>query len=108
MYGDELAELDGAIDARATLAEARPRCEELHPLARRVFKNFSRLVRLRFAGLSGVTPAPPPQSARRRPAKALAVSEAWRRYRDLMARGKLRCGVTCPLDRIGQCTGGCW
>ena len=36
------------------------------------------------------------------------VERAWQRYRELMARGKLRCGVTCPLDRIGRCTGGCW
>jgi hypothetical protein len=73
-----------------------------------MFKNFCRLVQVRFAGVGAAPPPPSPQPTRRRSAKDLTVEEAWERYRELMARRKLRCGVTCPLDRIGQCTGGCW
>ncbi len=107
-YAAELAELDGAGDAGAILAEARARYDELNPLSRRVFQNFCRLVQLRFAGVGAVSPLPSPQPVRRRSAKALTVEEARHQFQELMARGKLRCGVTCPLDRIGQCTGGCW
>ena len=107
-YAAEFAELDGGVDVHAILAETPTRCEELGPMSRRVFKNFCRLVQLRFAGV-GAAPAPRPQeSVRRRAAKELTVEEAWQRYRELMAKGRLRCGVTCPLDRIGRCTGGCW
>ncbi len=107
-YVEEFAEFGGAVDPAQMLEEATAQCEALLPHARRVFKNFCRLVRLRFAGV-GSAPAPPAhQPVRRRSAKELTLEQAWQRYRELMARGKLRCGVTCPLDRIERCTGGCW
>jgi len=107
-YGVELTDLDGLVDARAMVAEARGRCGDLHPLSRRVFKNFCRLVQLRFVGVGSAPPPQPQHPARRRSARDLTVEQAWQLYRELMTKGKLRCGVTCPLDRIGQCTGGCW
>lgn len=108
-YGGELAELGEAVDPERMLTEAPARYEALSPLARRVFKNFSRLVKLRYAGIGSVVPVDRPrQAVRRTPARELTVEQAWQVYRELMARGRLRCGVTCPLDRIGHCTGGCW
>lgn len=108
-YATELATLGRAVDVERMLAEAPARCEELHALSRRLFQNFCRLVALRYAGVGPVAPAdPPPQPARRASRRHLTVEEARQQYRELMGKGKLRCGVTCPLDRIGQCTGGCW
>lgn len=107
-YEQELATAPQAVDIRRMLEEASARCAELVPLSRRVFGNFCRLVRLRYAGV-GAAPAPPPQPpVRRRSGRDLTLEQARRQYHELMAKGKLRCGVTCPLDRIGQCTGGCW
>ncbi len=102
------ASLDGAADPTQMCEQAPARCEALLPVARRVFKNFTRLVQLRYTGVGAQPVDRPPQPAKRRSAKDLTVEQAWQRYRELMARGKLRCGITCPLDRIGRCTGGCW
>lgn len=102
------ADLDGTADPAQICEQAPARCAALLPVARRVFKNFTRLVQLRCPGVGAEPVDRPPQPARRRSAKDLTVEQAWRRYRELMARGKLRCGITCPLDRIGRCTGGCW
>ncbi|MBI2561383.1 MAG: type 1 glutamine amidotransferase [candidate division NC10 bacterium] len=102
------ADLDGTADPAQMREQAPARCAALLPVARRVFKNFTRLVQLRGPGVGAQPVDRPPQPARRRSARDLTVEQAWQRYRELMARGKLRCGVTCPLDRIGRCTGGCW
>ncbi|MBI4737113.1 MAG: hypothetical protein HY766_13830 [candidate division NC10 bacterium] len=102
------ADLDGTADPAQMREQAPARCAALLPVARRVFKNFTRLVQLRCPGVGAEPADRPPQPARRRSARDLTVEQAWQRYRELMARGKLRCGVTCPLDRIGRCTGGCW
>jgi len=108
-YAGELATLGKAVDVERMLAEAPARCQELRSLSRRLFQNFCRLVEVRFAGVGPVARVesllekPNPVSRRK-----LTVEQAWQQYRDLMVKGKLRCGITCPLDRIGQCTGGCW
>lgn len=102
------ADLDGTADPAQICEQAPARCAALLPVARRVFKNFTRLVQLRCPGVGAEPVGRPPQPPKRRSAKDLTVEQAWHRYRELMARGKLRCGVTCPLDRIGHCTGGCW
>jgi len=108
-YAGELATLGGAVDVEQMLAEAPARCEELRSLSRRVVLNFRRLVEVRFAGVGSVVPVEPlPERPKRVSSRNLTVEQAWQQYRELMAKGKLRCGVTCPLDRIGQCTGGCW
>jgi hypothetical protein len=113
-YAVELAKLGGTGDPDLMLPEAQSRCEDLAPSSRRLFKNFCRLVELRYTGVgAGVGAASmaleePKERVRGRPAKQFTVEQAWQQYRELMVKGKLRCGVTCPLDRIGQCTGGCW
>lgn len=102
-------ELDGTADAAGLLAETHARCADLAPVSRRVFQNFCRLVELRYTGVGAATPVDSPRSPKPRGTKAAPdVAQAWQAYRMLMAKGKLRCGVTCPLDRIGHCTGGCW
>jgi GMP synthase-like glutamine amidotransferase len=108
-YADELSALGGLVHVDRMLAEAAARCGEMNTLSRRVFKNFCRLVQLRFAGVGSV-PAEATHPAARSGAKrkSLTVEQAWEQYRRLLAKGTLRCGVTCPLDRIGHCTGGCW
>jgi GMP synthase-like glutamine amidotransferase len=100
--------LPDAANPTQMLWESPIRHEEISPLSRRLFMNFCRMVQVRFAGVGAALPPPSPQPVRRRSAKDLSVEEARQRYRELMAKGKLRCGITCPLDRIGQCTGGCW
>jgi GMP synthase-like glutamine amidotransferase len=108
-YVAELATLGESVNVEGMLAEASARCEELRSLSRRVFQNFRRLVELRFAGVGSVAPVEPvPEKPNRVSRRRLTVEQAWQQYRELMAKGKLRCGVTCPLDRIGECTGGCW
>jgi len=108
-YAGELATLGGAVDVEQMLAEARARCEGLRSLSRRFFQNFCRLVEVRYAGVGSVVPVEPlPEKPKQVSSRNLTVEQAWQQYRELMAKGKLRCGVTCPLDRIGQCTGGCW
>ena len=102
------ADLDGTADPAQMREQAPVRCAELLPLSRRVFKNFTRLVQLRYTGVGAEPVDRPQQPVRRRSARDLTVEEAWQRYRELMAKGKLRCGITCPLDWIGRCTGGCW
>jgi GMP synthase-like glutamine amidotransferase len=108
-YGGELARVGQAVESGRLLTESPARCHDLQSLAGRVFENFCRLVRLRFAGVDSL-PAEPLQPEVRSGAKrkALTLEQAWEQYRQLIAKGKLRCGVTCPLDRIGHCTGGCW
>jgi GMP synthase-like glutamine amidotransferase len=107
-YAGELVNLGDAVDPEHMLRESPARCQEISSLSRRMFRNFCRLVQLRFAGVGAAPPPPSPQPVRRRSAKDLTVEEARQRFQELMAKGKLRCGITCPLDRIGQCTGGCW
>lgn len=108
-YADELASLGKAVDPARMLAEAPARCSEIGALARRLFQNFCRLVSLRYAGVGPVaSPEGPPPQTRRSSGRKMAVEQARQVYRELMARGKLHCGVTCPLDKIGACTGGCW
>lgn len=108
-YAGELATLGRAVDAEQMLAEASVRCEALRSVAGQVFQNFHRLVELRFAGVGAGAPVEPaPEKPNPGSRRKLTVEQAWQQYRELMAKGKLRCGVTCPLDRIGQCTGGCW
>ena len=108
-YAGEFATLGGVVDVEQMLAEAPARCEVLRFLSRRLFQNFRRLVELRFAGVGVVAPVEQPTQPIRRASKgSLTVEQAWEAYRELMAKGRLRCGITCPLDRIGQCTGGCW
>jgi hypothetical protein len=108
-YAGELATLGGAVDVEQMLAEAPARCEGLRSLSGRVFQNFRRIVELRYAGVGAVAPVEPvPEKPNPVSRRKLTVEQAWQQYRELMAKGKLRCGVTCPLDRISQCTGGCW
>ncbi|HSD51370.1 MAG TPA: type 1 glutamine amidotransferase [Candidatus Methylomirabilis sp.] len=108
-YAGELTTLGGAVDAEQMLAEASTRCEALRSMSRRVFQNFHRMVELRYAGVGAVAPVEQPaQSIPRAPKPSITMEQAWEAYRVLMATGRLRCGITCPLDRIGQCTGGCW
>lgn len=108
-YGGELAALGEEVDVERMLADAPTRCENLGCVSRRVFRNFCHLVELRYAGVGPAAPTEPPrQPARRASRRNPTVVEARQQYRELMAKGKLRCGVTCPLDRIGRCTGGCW
>jgi GMP synthase-like glutamine amidotransferase len=107
-YSAELAALDELVNQVSILEQTPAQCEELRAVSRRVFKNFSRLVKLRYAGVGAPPPPSSPLPVRRRSAKDLTVEEARQRFHELMAKGKLRCGITCPLDRIGQCTGGCW
>lgn len=107
-YATAPAALGGAAHVERMLAEAPERCGELRAGSRRLFRNFCRLVALRYAGIGPVAPVEAPPQARRPAGKKMTMEQAWQLYRDLMARGKLRCGVTCPLEKIGQCTGGCW
>lgn len=108
-YAAELARLGAEVDAAGMLAEAPARCEELRVWSRRLFQNFCRLVSLRYAGVGPVvSPERPPLQARGPSGRKMTVEQARQVYRDLMAKGKLRCGVTCPLDKIEECTGGCW
>ncbi len=108
-YAGELATLGETVDVEQMLAEAPARCEGLRTLSGRIFQNFCRLVELRYAGVGSVVPVEPvPENPNRVSRRKSTVEQAWQQYRELMAKGKLRCGITCPLDRIGQCTGGCW
>ena len=107
-YAGELAEGVETAEAARMLEQAPARCEQLYPLSRRVFQNFCRLVQLRYAGVGCAPIGRQREAERQPPTRDAAVERAWQRYRELMARGRLRCGVTCPLDRIGHCTGGCW
>jgi GMP synthase-like glutamine amidotransferase len=107
-YAGELAEAVEPAEAARMLEQAPARCEQLHPLSRRVFQNFCHLVQLRHTGVACAPTGGQQEGERRAPARDAAVERAWQGYRELIARGKLRCGVTCPLDRIGHCTGGCW
>jgi GMP synthase-like glutamine amidotransferase len=105
-YAGELATHGGAVDVEQMLAETSARCEELRSLSRRVFQNFRHLVELRYASVGMVAPVEQPvQPAQRASKRSLSVRQAWQQYRELMARGKLRCGVTCPLDRSANAPG---
>lgn len=108
-YGGGLAALGEEADLERMLAGAPTRCEDLLFVSRRVFGNFCHLVELRYAGVGPAASLDPPRQPVRRASKGrLTQEQARQQYRELIAKGKLRCGVTCPLDRIGECTGGCW
>lgn len=107
-YGGELQKLGGLVNPAILLAETPAQCERLRYAANRVFTNFCRLSKLRYAGIGSALPEPPAPTKSRSVRDETRVAHAWQAYRALMAKGQLRCGVTCPLDRIGQCTGGCW
>lgn len=49
---------------------------------------------------AAIRPAPPEEDPRYRRARAAYVR--------LLREGRLRCGDTCPLFAIGQCTTRCW
>ncbi|HLE80990.1 MAG TPA: type 1 glutamine amidotransferase [Dehalococcoidia bacterium] len=107
-YGGELEGLRGLVTPASVLAQTPPQCERLRDIASRVFTNFCRLSRLRYAGIGSALPEQPSPAKSTSARDEARVARAWQAYRALMAKGQLRCGVTCPLDRIGQCTGGCW
>lgn len=106
--GDEFARRGDPGNPDSLRDEARLHNERLRALSRKVFENFCRLVRL-CTPKHGL-----PTVERTRPAREGGMSEeakverAWQRYRELLSRRQLKCGVTCPLERIGRCTGGCW
>lgn len=107
-YSGELEGLAGQGDRTSVLAETPTQCESLRTVAKQVFTNFCRLSTLRYAGIGLTLPDLPLPTRSRSTRDEARVARAWQAYRELMAKGHLRCGVTCPLDRIGQCTGGCW
>ena len=107
-YGREIDELGRVGDQERTLEETPARCEALRSVSREVFSNFHRLARLRAMKPEAPTADRQREENARGGLKDPKMERAWQRYREFMARGKLRCGVTCPLDRIGRCTGGCW
>ena len=107
-YGSELRKPGEQLRAATLLEETSAQCERLRSLAKQVFTNFCRLSKLRYAGIGAALPEPPAPTKSRSVRDETRVAHAWQAYRALMAKGQLRCGVTCPLDRIGQCTGGCW
>lgn len=107
-YGAELAELGETVNPEKLLEETPAQWETLRPLSRQVFENFRRLLCLR-AQRSGSPTADRLQPGDQKSSKGdRKLERAWQRYRELMSRGLLRCGITCPLWHIGHCTGGCW
>jgi hypothetical protein len=107
-YGTELKDPGEQRSAASLLEETPAQCERVRSLAKQIFTNFCRLSKLRFAGIGSALPEPPTPTKSTSARDEARVARAWQAYRELMARGQLRCGVTCPLDGIGQCTGGCW
>lgn len=107
-YAGELTGLGEPVDPGRLLEETPDQCEKLRSVSRQVFQNFLRLVRLRASKPESPTLDPAPRVELQGSGGDPRVDRAWQRYRELVARGRLRCGVTCPLDRIGHCTGGCW
>lgn len=107
-YGAELAEMGNAVNPERMLEEVPAQCEKLRSLSRQVFNNFCRLVHLRHAGMGSPTVDRQRQGDQKGSEEDSRVERAWRQYRELLSRGRLRCGVTCPLWHIGHCTGGCW
>jgi GMP synthase-like glutamine amidotransferase len=107
-YSGELEGMRGPVTRASVLAETPTQCERLRDVANRVFTNFCRLSKLRYAGIGSALPEQPSPAKSTSARDEARVARAWQAYRALMANGQLRCGVTCPLDRIGQCTGGCW
>ena len=105
-YGAELAELGDTVNPEKMLEETPAQWEKLHLLSRQVFRNFCRLVHLR--GTESATADHEQRGGEKSLEGNSRVERAWQRYRELMAMGRLRCGVTCPLWHIGHCTGGCW
>jgi len=106
--GGELKGRRGLVNPASVLAETPAQCERLRDIASRVFTNFCRLSKLRYAGIGSALPEQPSPAKSTSARDEARVARAWQAYRELMAKGQLRCGVTCPLDGIGQCTGGCW
>ncbi|MFQ5804562.1 MAG: type 1 glutamine amidotransferase [Candidatus Methylomirabilales bacterium] len=104
-YGAELGDL---VNRAHMLEEAPAQFERLRPLSRQVFNNFRCLICLRASKRGSPTADWPRQGDQTGSAENPKVERARQRYRELMLRGQLRCGPTCPLWHIGHCTGGCW
>jgi GMP synthase-like glutamine amidotransferase len=104
-YGAEMGEL---MNLERIAQETAAQCETLRPLSRQVFSNFRSLIRLR-ASKARLRPADRQRQGDQKGSEGdRKVERAWQRYRELISKGQLRCGATCPLWRIGHCTGGCW
>lgn len=102
------ADLDDPANLERMLDEAPVQCEQLRTLSRQMFDNFVGLIRDR-----ATKPASRPREWHRQgdqkdSEEDRKVERARQRYRELVLRGQLRCGVNCPLCHIDHCTGGCW
>ncbi|MFQ5848594.1 MAG: type 1 glutamine amidotransferase [Candidatus Methylomirabilales bacterium] len=107
-YGAELAAVRDLVNPAQMLGETPAQCEKLRPLSRQVFNNFRCLICLRASRRGSPTTDWLRQGNQTGSGEDPKVDRAWQRYRELMSRGQLRCGVTCPVWHIGHCTGGCW
>lgn len=102
------ADLGDLANAERILEEAPAQCEKLQALSRQMFENFLGLMRHAAARRASLAADRHRQGDHERSEEDRKVDRARQRYRELVLRGQLRCGVNCPLYHRDHCTGGCW
>lgn len=102
------ADLGDLANLERTLEEASAQCEKLQALSRQMFENFLGLLHLHTSRRSLTSANRHEQGDQGGSEEDKKIERARQRYRELVLRGQLRCGVNCPLYHRDHCTGGCW